>query len=309
MASRIERIAARRRAGRTLNKSSLVEGSEIFFAKSTVRVEETKSCSKPQLNAARENNNLGLARSLKQRSSQCWAMRTAHRRREKETFVMTNVDRQNYEFSGESEAFEAEQFEWTGEAEWGGETEVFSEAEVMELAGELLEVSNENELDHFLGDLIKKAGHALGQAIHTPVGQAIGSLLKGAAKKALPLAGAALGGMVGGPLGAQIGSGLAGAAGNALGLEAEAEDHEFEGAKNFVKMAGDTVRSTLAGDPGAVPLALAKAALAAAAEKHAPALLAPRGTGAEAGHASGRVGRWVRQGRNIIIVNCPPGRP
>jgi hypothetical protein len=196
-------------------------------------------------------------------------MRSAHRLHElQETSVMSNVDRQSYEFSGENEAFETEQFEWQGENQWGGETEVFSEAEVMELAGELLEVSNENELDMFLGDLIKRAGGALGQVVRSPVGQAVGSLLKNAASKALPLAGTALGGMLGGPLGARIGGGLASAAGNALGLEGEMEDEdrEFEGAKSFVKMAGDTLKSTLAGDPGAAPIALAKAALTEAAQ-------------------------------------------
>jgi hypothetical protein len=228
----------------------------------------------------------------------------------KETRVMSNVDRQSYEFSGETEAFEAEQFEWHGENEWGGETEVFSEAEVMELAGELLEVSNENELDHFLGNLIRRAGSALGQVVRSPVGQAVGGLLKGAAKYALPMAGTALGGIVGGPLGARIGGGLAGAASDALGLEAEAEDREFEGAKSFVKLAGDTLKSTLAGEPGRNPLELAKAALTQAAQKHAPALLASTANGALPAHAHhpGRVGRWVRQGRNIIIVNCPPAR-
>ena len=75
---------------------------------------------------------------------------------------MSNVDRQTYEFSGESEAFEAEQFEWREESEWGGETEVFSEAEVMELAGELLEVSNEDELDHFLACLRGEAQPMVG---------------------------------------------------------------------------------------------------------------------------------------------------
>jgi hypothetical protein len=222
---------------------------------------------------------------------------------------MNNFDRQSYE-SGEAEGFEAEQFEWESETEWGSEAEVFGEAEAMELAGELLEVSNEQELDRFIGDLIKRAGSALGQAVRSPVGQAVGSLLKGAASKALPLAGTALGGILGGPLGARIGSGLASAAGDALGLEgeAEAEDREFEGAKSFVKMAGDTVKSTLEGNPGTNPLVLAKAALAEAAQKHAPALLASANGARPQAHGAGRVGRWVRHGRNIIIVNCPPAR-
>jgi hypothetical protein len=220
---------------------------------------------------------------------------------------MSNFDRQANVF-GETEAFEAEQFEWEAETEWGGETEVFSEAEVMELAGELLEVANEQELDHFLGDLIKRAGSALGRAVRSPVGQALGGLLKSAAGKALPLAGTALGGFVGGPLGAQIGGGLASAAGDALGLEQEQEqeDREFEGAKNFVKLAGDTVKSTLTGNSAQDPLALAKAALTEAAQKHAPGLLAPAMQEPSPRTGARRVGRWVRQGRNIIIVDCPP---
>ena len=208
------------------------------------------------------------------------------------------------EYGPQAEAFEAEQFEWGGETEWewGGEAEVFGEAELMELAGELVGVTNEAELDRFLGDLINRAGQALGQVVRSPVGQAVGGLLKGAAKKALPLAGAALGGYVGGPLGAQIGSGLASAAGSALGLEAEmmnAEDREFEGARKFVEMAGQAVKSAVTAHPTINPAAAAQSAVVAAAKKIAPALLREG-----VGPRRGRAGRWVRHGRNIIIVNC-----
>jgi hypothetical protein len=231
---------------------------------------------------------------------------------QKGNFNMNTFDRQTYEFNQEAEALEAEQFEWGGETEteWGGETETFSEAEAGELANELLGVSNEAELDRFIGDLIKKAGSALGQAIRSPAGQAIGGLLKGAAKKALPLAGTALGGYFGGPLGAQIGGGLANAASDALGLEAEAmagEDREFEGAQTFVKLAGDAVKSALAAPPGANPAAAAREAVTAAVQKHAPALLMG-GAGPTGGQQAGRVGRWVRHGRNIIILNCASAR-
>jgi len=217
---------------------------------------------------------------------------------------MRAFDHTSMEYSPEMEAFEAEQFEWEGEAGWGGETEVFGEAELMELAQELLEVTNEAELDKFLGDLIKKAGQAIRGVVRSPIGQAVGGYLKGAAKRALPLAGAALGGYVGGPLGAQIGSGLASAAGGALGLEAEtfsAEDREFQGAKNFVRMAGDAVKSAVATPPSANPTAVAQAAVTASAQKHAAGLLS--GAPGPGGGAS-RAGRWVRRGRNIIIVNC-----
>jgi hypothetical protein len=219
----------------------------------------------------------------------------------KETAIMTNLE--TFEYSPEMETYEAE---------WGGEAEVFSEAETMELAGEMLEITTEAELDRFLGDLISKAGQAVGTFVRSPVGQAVGGWLKGAAKSALPLAGGALGGFVGGPLGAKIGSGLASMAGNALGLEAEMsqEDREFEGAKSFVKMAADAVKSAVAAAPGANPVEVAKAAVKAAVNKHAPGLLGGAAVpGLIAGAAGparkfGRTGRWVRQGRNVIIVNC-----
>ena len=103
-------------------------------------------------------------------------------------------------------------------------------------------------------------------------------------------------------------AGSASAAGKALGLEAEMsqEDREFEGAKNFVKMAADAVKSAVAAAPGANPTALAKAAVKAAVEKRAPGLLggAPASGLRGPGGKPGRTGRWVRQGRNVIIVNC-----
>jgi hypothetical protein len=206
---------------------------------------------------------------------------------------------ETFEYNPEMPSYETG---WGGEAEY--ESEVFSEAEVLELAGQLTEVTTEAELDRFLGDLISKAGRALGKVVRSPIGQAVGGWLKGAAKSALPLAGGALGGLVGGPLGAKIGSGLASAAGSAFGLEAEMsqEDREFEGAKNFVKMAADTVKSAVSAPSGANPVAAAKAAVEAAVQKHAPGL-AGGGVAGPAGKSS-RSGRWVRHGRNVIIVNC-----
>src|SRR5258707_5482713 len=159
---------------------------------------------------------------------------------------MANLE--TFEYSRKTESYETG---WGAEAEWGGEAEVFSEAEVMELAGQLTEVTTEAELDRFLGDLISKAGRALGKGVRSPIGQAVRGWLKGAAKSALPLAGGALGGLVGGPLGAKIGSGLASAAGSALGLEAEMsqKDREFESAKNFVEIAAANGKAAGAGTP------------------------------------------------------------
>src|SRR5215510_12400071 len=126
----------------------------------------------------------------------------------------------NHEMSV-SGPLEAESFQF-GEAEapWQEYSgEVFNETEQMELAAELLGITSEAELDRFLGDLIKKAGQAVGKFVSSPTGQALGGILKGAAKQALPIVGGALGGYVGGPTGAKVGSQLASAAGKFFGLE------------------------------------------------------------------------------------------
>jgi hypothetical protein len=198
-----------------------------------------------------------------------------------------------------------ESFEYSPEMEFSGESGegVFNEDELMELTAELLEVTNEQELDRFFGDFIKKAGHAIGQVVKSPIGQAIGGVLKTVAKKALPVAGGALGGYFGGPLGAQIGSGLASAAGQALGLELEGlsqEDREFEATKQFVKFAGEAVKNAIEA-PGADPKANAHAAAVEAARIHAPGLIPSGKSGAGERAGKQRSGRWIRRQGQIIL--------
>lgn len=215
---------------------------------------------------------------------------------------MARTDNLAYDFSAEAESFEFQ------ESEWNSEGEVFSEAELLELAGGLLQVNSEAELDQFLGGLIRKAGSAIGSAIKSPIGQAVGGVLKSVAKKALPLAGGALGGYFGGPLGAKIGSGLASMAGNALGLEAEAmeaEDREFEGAKQFVRMAGQAVKATTANCANVEPALAAQQAVSGAAGRYLPGLAArPVNPVNRPNLVQGPGGRWVRRGRNILLLNC-----
>ena len=212
----------------------------------------------------------------------------------------------NQEQSGFEMGFEAEQFEF-GQGEWGAEsgaTGLFSEADEMELANELLGVSSEAELEQFLGDFIKKAARVAGKVIRSPVGQAIGGVLKGVAKKALPLAGGAIGGYFGGPLGAKIGSGLAAAGGKALGLEAEMleqEDLEFEGARQFVRLAADTVKKAASAPVNANPRSIAQSAATAAARQFAPGLLGKAGAGGMAVGGRGQTGRWVRRANKIVL--------
>src|SRR4051812_38310403 len=88
--------------------------------------------------------------------------------------------------------------------------------ELQELAAELMEVGSEAELDNFLGDLIKKAGSAIGTFVGSPTGQALTGALKSAAKQLLPMAGKAVGGYFGGSTGAQIGGQVGSAASGLL---------------------------------------------------------------------------------------------
>ncbi|MFL9829052.1 hypothetical protein, partial [Rhodoplanes sp. SY1] len=141
---------------------------------------------------------------------------------------MHDIDRTQLEYAHEAGPFQHEEFEFHEYEEV--QQEEMSEHEEIQLAHELLAVSNEQELEQFLGGIIRKVG----QVARSPIGQAIGGVLKGVARKALPMAGAALGGYFGGPLGAKIGTGLANMAGKAIGLEQEElqqEELEFEGAR------------------------------------------------------------------------------
>lgn len=198
------------------------------------------------------------------------------------------------EYSPEMESFEYEQ-------SFGRTGGVFSEMQEMELASELLNVRNEQELEQFLGDLISKAGKAIGGFVKGPVGQAIGGVLKGAAKVALPIAGGALGTFVGGPIGMQIGSSLGSMASNALGLELEGlsnEDREFEVAKQFVKFAGETVKNALQAPPNIDPATVARSAASEAAREHAPGLA---DIDARLGGHHHHHGRWTREGDKIVV--------
>ncbi len=225
---------------------------------------------------------------------------------------MHDIDRTQMEYDSELSGFEAEEFESEsygeygeyGESEWSGEG-VLSEADEIELASELLAVTNEAELEQFLGSFIKKVGRVAGKVIRSPIGKAVGGVLKGVAKKALPLAGGAIGTYFGGPLGAKIGSGLASAAGKAIGLEAEAleqEDLEFEGAKQFVRVAADTVKRAASAPAGADPRAVAQAAAVAAAKRLAPGLIGRGGMrGVPGASGRGQRGTWMRRGGKIVL--------
>lgn len=196
---------------------------------------------------------------------------------------------QEQEFVGEGE-MNAESYEqgFLGEGElqeaqeYGEQERVFDEVQEMELAAELLEVSNEAELEYFLGKLISSAGKVL-----APVGKALAPVLKNVARVALPVAGSALGNMVLPGVGGAIGGKLASAAGNLFGLELEGlspQDQEFEVARRIVRLSGAAAKRAARIPPNAPVRQAVRRAIVSAARRHAPGLLQPRG----------RQGRFVR---------------
>jgi uncharacterized protein (DUF697 family) len=154
----------------------------------------------------------------------------------------------------------------------------FGEETEMELASELLSVNNDKELDHFLGDLFKKAVGAVGGLLGGGSGGAGGILknvLGGVVKKVLPLAGTAAGTFFGGPIGAAIGGNLGQMASGLFEMELEGlsnEDREFETARAVVRLAGNAARQ-LADNQTNDPREDVRRAMIEAAERFAPGLV------------------------------------
>lgn len=231
---------------------------------------------------------------------------------------MHDIDRTTFESDyGEYESDEFE-YGYEGEGEFEGESggeiygeSPFSEAEEMELAAELLSVSNEEELDQFLGKLFKRAGRAIGKFVKSPIGSQLSGIIKGAAKSALPMLAGGIGNIllpgVGGAIGGQVGS----KAGAMLGLELEGlsqEDQEFEVARQIVRFGGASVSNAAEIAPTTPPQQAAQTAAVTAAQQYAPGLL-NRNANAAGGQAKGRCnhkrsGRWVRTGNNIVIIGA-----
>jgi hypothetical protein len=123
--------------------------------------------------------------------------------------------------------------------------EIFSEVDEMQLASELLSVTNDQELDFFLGKLIRKAARAVKGFAKSGIGRAIGGVIKNVAKKVIPIAGGALGTFFGGPVGGMVGSKLGTFASGLFEIEPEglsAEDMEFATSRGFVMFAGKAAR-------------------------------------------------------------------
>jgi uncharacterized protein (DUF697 family) len=226
---------------------------------------------------------------------------------------MHNIDLTSHEFEFENE-FELEggEFEFSHE---GGEFELEfeNEAQEMELTTELLEVSNEQEFEQFLGSLISKVAKGAASFAKSGLGKTLIGGLKSIAKKALPIAGGALGNFLVPGLGGAIGSKLGGMASNLFELELEglsAEDREFEVARRFVQLAADAVRRVASNANSGAPMGtIVTNALKQSAYNYAPGLLKSAMGQAGWKHPGGGVtqaggrqsGTWQRKGHYIVV--------
>jgi hypothetical protein len=195
----------------------------------------------------------------------------------------------------------------TGPGEQGSEffqaASPFGEMQEMQLAAELLEISSEAELEQFLGNVLSAVGGAARQFARSDTGRALTGIVKDAARKALPVAGQAVGQWISPKYGGPVGSVAATQVGKWLGLELEGlsnEDREFEIARQFVRFAGAASQAA-AHAGGSGPEAARQAALAAA-NTYAPGLV-PMLRG-RSGINWPRGGRWVRQGRTIVLYGA-----
>jgi hypothetical protein len=200
------------------------------------------------------------------------------------------------------------EFAFEGADESGFEYErAYDEAEEYELAMELLSVSSEEELDRFLGKLVrgawkglKKVGRFVGR-----VAKPLGGVLRGVAKAALPFVGGALGSFIPIPgVGTMIGRAVGQAVSSALeaeviGLEGEAQD--IERARRFVRIATSAAqqaaRTAASGDPQRV----AQQAVLEAARRHLPKMARARPAYGATG-ATGATGRWRRRPDRSIVL-------
>lgn len=179
----------------------------------------------------------------------------------------------------------------------------------IELAAELLSVSGEEELDQFLGKLMRRAAGAARGILGTQAGQQLKGLLRKTASRALPLAGRAIGGYFGGSKGGDFGATVATQAGQMFGLELEGmsgEDQEFEVARRIVRLASDATQRIAAAPSSANPRQAAVSALSAAATRHAPGLVRPggrrRGGPVTVIGAGATTGTWIRRGTKIVLL-------
>jgi hypothetical protein len=138
-----------------------------------------------------------------------------------------------------------------------------AESRGVELAAELLDVTNEAELERFLGRVVAATARGVGGRLPAGTGRSLVAVLRRTAERTLPTLATLLGDPMGPP--------AAATSARVYGLELEgmsAEDRDYEIARQFLRFAQSaTARAATAPASAAV-------AVAGAAREYAPGLCA-----------------------------------
>ena len=149
-------------------------------------------------------------------------------------------------------------------------TRRLTDAQLNELAADLLAVSDDEDMEQFLGKLVGSVAKGAGKFLRSGAGKALTGGLKSVAKAALPAVGGAIGSLAFPGVGTAIGSQLGSAVGSLFEAEVEGlspEDQEFEIARRVVKL-GEVATREAVKNPSSP--AAAKAAVKKAVKKVAP---------------------------------------
>lgn len=216
-----------------------------------------------------------------------------------------------------------DEFEFEGEGVLGEQGEI-------ELAERFLEIDGEQDLEFFLGDLLRGVTGAAGNLARSREGRQIGGILKQAAGRVLPVAqagtaghaaGGALADATGGSpgyragVGSRQGKAVTAAAKRYFDMELEGlshEDQEFEVARRFVRFGAEAIRNLLDAMGTGPAQQTARRAVVDAARAHAPGLVTESVLNAarsRRGPGAGQVpparpaasGRWQRRGDAIVL--------
>jgi hypothetical protein len=201
---------------------------------------------------------------------------------------------------------ELEMFEGEEEQPRRSGHRVLSDTAEMSFAADLLEIRDEAELKQCLRHLARHVARSVGARLSSPQADAISDVLAGAMKRALRHIGTTSRTHPA-SFGSTIGSRLASLPSSQLGLELEglsSEDREFETVRRLVRFAAEAVKNAIARQSRG-PVAAAWAGACAAARVYAPGLLRAlerQRTGEHLPSAE-RLGRWIRRGDNVVVLN------
>jgi hypothetical protein len=173
----------------------------------------------------------------------------------------------------------------------------------VELAAELLDVTNEAELEGFLGRVVAATARNAGGRLPADTGRALVAVLRRTAERTLPTLATFLGDKPVTTSGA--GPSAAETAARVYGLELEgmsAEDRDFEIARQFLRFAQATTARAATAPTQAPAAAVVDAAVAGAGRELAPGLVPPQRGGA----TGPQPGPWARRRADVGRIGVPP---